>query len=746
MIDDDIQEDEYNEEDDRDIYEAKLQTFAESLLKTRAEAIEFRASCGVERRWRLSEKLYDFASEETQPSMMDYVSGEATVKRNGPKRSRVTMNIIRGRCETAEGRFSDTMLPVDGKNWGLKVTPNPEMEGMQDDPRPAMQAGQNITDQNGNAVPMATVVQDLRTRAEKAMGLMEREVEDQLTECDYNGECRDMIHKAVKLGTGILKGPSVVKSSKRKWKRETEIDEYGEETAVYVVQTSEDNQPASKSLDPWNVFPSPDCREDVRRASYIWERDTIRPREVRDLIGLPDYNEEQLMRVLEEAPIRNSVSSNNRSSSYQTHAENINRGGMYEIWEYHGDVSKEDMELLGCECPNHKSVSACVVFINDRPVKAKLNTLDTGELPYVFFQWTKVSDEPWGIGIPYILMWTQRVIDAGWRATMDNAGDSAGSNVVIMGLEPADGRRELGGKKLWVPDGETEIDDVRKCFAQFQITNNQEPLQRIIEMALRFADLETSTPAIFQGEAQEVPETLGATNIVVDSSNISLRNRIKRYDDCVTRPHLRMYYDFNMQYSPKQEIKGDFDVDALGVKVLYEKDQQTQMLLQVFQLKGDPDIARRTDWDKAIEMFYAGRRLDILKDEAKIKEDEAQVQAQPVANPALEVAQVRVEGELEKAKLVQGSDMAELKFKAEQADLDRQHQARMKQMDLEIKMMEYSEKRNIKLDELKTQLALGAQGMNLQRELSDKKAAVPEVSTPPTEPIGKAPVGQSYAA
>lgn len=743
-----------SDREQREIYEAKLAAFADANLKTRAEAIAFRAASGVERRWRLSEKLHDFASEDTPPAMLDYVTGEATIKDKGPRRSRVTMNIIRGRCEVAEGRFSDTMLPVDNKNWALKITPNPEMDDMQDVDAPAMQAGQPIIDKaTGQPAPMSAVVQDLRARAEKAMQGMERAIDDQLTECDYNSECRKMVHNAVKLGTGVLKGPQVVKSTKRKWVRQSDVDEYGEEQVVHILETSEDNQPASKSLDPWNVYPSPDCGDDVRRASYVWERNTIRPREVKELIGLPDYDVDQLQAVLDEAPVRTSVATDNKRSGYSTHSEHVGRGALYEIWEYHGDVSREDLELLGCQCPDDKTISACVVYINDRPVKAKLNTLDTGDLPYCFFQWHKVSDEPWGLGEPFILMWPQRILDAAWRATMDNAGDSSGMNVVVSGLEPYDGKWEVGGKRLWLADADTEIDDVRKCFAQFQIQNNQQPLQAIIEMALRFADLQTSTPAIFQGEAQEIPETLGATNIMVNSNNVALRAKVKRYDDCITRPHLRMYYDWNMQYNPDQEIKGDYDVDPRGVSVLYELDQQAQLLLQVFQLKADPDINRKTDWDKAIEQFYSSRRLNILKDDAKIKADEAaqaQTQQGP-GNPALEVAQVRVQGEMEKAKLVQQSDMEELKFKSEQAEQERQHERAMKEMDLNLKMMEYAEKHKIEIDKLKAQLALGSAGMNLQRELSDKRSTVTEVATPqvaipPTEPVGRAKNGNAYQA
>ena len=89
--------------------------------------------------------------------------------------------------------------------------------------------------------------------------------------------------------------------------------------------------------------------------------------------------------------------------------------------------------------------------------------------------------------------------------------------------------------------------------------------------------------------------------------------------------------------------------------------------------------------------------------------------------------------------------MAELEFKAQQAELERQHDMKMKEYDIQMKMMEYAEKHKIEIDKLKAQLALGSAGMNLQKELSDKKA-VAEVATPPTEPAGKARTGESYQA
>ena len=184
-----IEETEVSDDIEQELLNSKIEAFAEAQLAKRAEAIEFRAACGVERRWKLSESLIDYASDSGHGyvSMMDYASGEAPLRNKGPRRSRVTMNVVRGRVETAEGRFSDTMLPVDDKNWALKVTPKPKMQDMAEDERPAMQNGQPVQFPDGSQARMADVAKDLKARAEKAMGKMVLVIDDQLTECDYNG-------------------------------------------------------------------------------------------------------------------------------------------------------------------------------------------------------------------------------------------------------------------------------------------------------------------------------------------------------------------------------------------------------------------------------------------------------------------------------------------------------------------------------------------------------------------------------
>lgn len=728
---------------------------AETILTKRSEAIEYRVSSGIERRWLEDENAFNGADPESPTStaatsMMAYATGTAPPPKshNDPTRSKVVINIVRSKTELAKGRFADILLPVDDKNWGLKVTPVPELsQKLKDNSLAIQQDGSPLI--NPNTKKQATESEVAKAKidaAKEKMKLMEQEIDDQLCECQFNGECRKAVDDAVKLGTGIVKGPAIVRQLKKAWLPHSD----GERT-VHVLKVEEDLRPSSKRLDPWNVYPDPNCGDNIQRAGYVWERDFILPREVRALVGVEGYDEDQIRAVLEERPKRLSVTVTSENH-LEVKFDAVAKGKAYEIWEYHGDVDRDDLEAIGVDCSSDpigaESLSGCIVFINDKPVKVILNPLDTGDLPYDFFQWTPVAGSPWGVGIPRILIWLNRVIIAAWRAMMDNTGDSSGANVVIGNdIQPDDGKWEITAKKIWRALG--EVEDVSKAFAQFQIKNNQKEIQAVIDLALKFVDMETSLPMLFQGEKGETPETLGATNIMVDANNVALRPRVKWWDDNITTPHLIRYYDWNMQYSSRSEIKGDYKVDARGTSELLAKDQMVKNLVPILQLRVDPYFQDRIDWDKAIKKFFSAQNLDVLKsdDDFKAAQKRRQEQApkkDPKLQASIDTATIRAEGELQKVERQSQFEQQMAEFKESIAQKERQHEMNMKEMDYQIKMMEYAEKRNIGLDKVKADLAAVAGKLRLQEKLSMQKGGGDQVIKPVAEPPARAKPGHAF--
>ena len=461
--------------------------------------------------------------------------------------------------------------------------------------------------------------------------------------------------------------------------------------------------------------------------------------------------------MLKEEPIRTVVQVD--KGTQRVNKTTVTKGTPFERWEYYGDVDTEDLIAMGCNCPEDAgvSLSACVVFINDRPVKVQLNTLDTGEIPYDFFQWVEVEDSPWGIGEPRKLAWQQRVITATWRAMMDNAADSSGAMICMSkDVEPEDGIWEITGKKMF--QDMSDDGDVRKAFAMFQITNNQGELQNIIELALKFTDLESGVPALAQGEKGSAPETLGGMKILMQGADTTRRRQVKQWDDQITRPHISRYYHWNMQYNPKPEIKGDFEVDARGTSVLLVKDQAVEAVKALMQMKGDPEVSVQVNWSKATKQLLTGLHLDVLntEDEVKAARDKA-AQAPPPPMPQIEVAKIRTASD-EKIKTM------ELQAESAEAEKDRQNSIAIQMITEKMQTMELTSVERLALDKLKTELAGVTMKLDVQTALSkadiahQKDLAVgahmldlhkhvnphEPVLAPPTEPVGRAARGKSF--
>jgi hypothetical protein len=223
----------------------------------------------------------------------------------------------------------------------------------------------------------------------------------------------------------------------------------------------------------------------------------------------------------------------------------------------------------------------------------------------------------------------------------------------------------------------------------------------------------TGLPMLLQGQQAGATDTVGGMILLNNNAGTVLRNIARLFDDNITEPHIRRYYEgWLMQYGP-DEAKGDMVVKTYGSSALVERDVANQDI----QFIGQNLIPNAAMFDIDPAKWFAewakSRRLSpdafMLDDDKK-----AQMQQQPpapqqiTAEASMKVAEIRSQTEMGKATLIQQSDMAELEFKAAEAERQRQHEERMAEMDMNIKMMAFAESRNMNLDKLKAQLTMKA--------------------------------------
>jgi hypothetical protein len=706
--------------------EERLQAFGHSMAQQRDEWVRSRYSYGVDKRWLEDEDQYnakDNVNKAASQMMTSVEQGYPVTTQNAkPHRSTVFIGLTRQKTNAAEARVADILLPTDDRNWGIQPTPKPKLMAMSRDNQMAgdKETGQPLLHpETQEPLKMKDIARAAMEQARTKAKAMQTEIDDQLVECDYNGELRKVLHNAAVLGTGVIKGPIVTNRTRKSWQAYKDM----QGNPVYQVEIVQEMSPASFSIDPRNVWPDPGCGDNIHHGKGIYEREQLTTRQVRDLAKQPGFMKGQLRKVLEEGPKKSATFQELKDDDQRDVARDV-----YEMWTYWGEVDHDDLESAGMklgEKDELRSMSACVVMINNTVVKTFMNPLEDGELPYDFYVWEKVASSVWGYGIPYLMRSQQKVLNAAWRQMMDNAGVSSGPQIIVKAgsIQPADKQWQLSSRKIWFATD--EVDDVRKAFTAVEFNSYQGELSNIIKMAMELADQETGVPTLLQGEKGAAPDTVGGMQMLMNSANVVLRRLVKQFDDMITRPHIRRYYDFNMMYNEDDDVKGDFNIDARGSSALLVRDIQNQAFLNLLAAGANPIYGKYLDTQKLFEKALQAQHIDpaeVFKSEdqlEKIKEQEAEQAANPQAqpDPRIQAAQIRAESDKARVQAQNQGDMAELQTRQQIAQLN--HDAAMTELQVtrEIEMLKLANTQHLSLEEIKAKLADTAMRERGKKEL-----------------------------
>jgi hypothetical protein len=554
-------------ERDKDVPEPGRSALLIALLGKRADAIAARTGSGIEQEWIEDEEYYQGVDDANRAYV---ATAESSAKRwatsDGRKaeatgRSVVFLNITAPYVDSASASIAEKLLPTDDRAWAIKPTP--------------------ITTQMRAAYAQSGVSEDslaqMMDAAKIASQGMQDEIEDHLNESNWHGEVRQVIEDAARIGSGVLKGPFPKKQVSRLWRKEPDTGEMLMLSASEIV-------PATKRIDPWHFWPDAACGESVQNGSYTWELEYLSSRQLADLIGMPGYDSEAIKQALVEGP-----SATASPAGYPQTTANRKRGEQqFEVWVFYGTVSARDLIEYGVAGDDAApKQSAMALILNDRIIKVALNVLDSGDLPYDVLAWQRRPGMPWGTGVSRKIRTVQRILNGSVRAMLENAGLSAGVQIVIgNGIVPADNDYTISGRKIW--RAEADVVDVRQSFHAFVPPSVQGQLMGIVTWAMKVAEDTTGMPAMLQGIRGDAPDTLGGMQMAQNNSSSVLRRIAKRMDDYVTKPHITRYFQWLMQYSDRDDIKGDFQVDVRASSALVERDAQQQFLLGLMQLSADP--------------------------------------------------------------------------------------------------------------------------------------------------------------
>lgn len=646
---------------------------------------------------------------------------EAIMSSSKYKRSKVFANITRSKTNAAEARLADMLFPMDDKNWGIEPTPVPELLDALADDTPLA-----VDPQTGEPTnTIADAAQAALDAASAAASKMADEIEDNLVESDYTAEARKAIHQACVLGTGVLKGPVIVNRTNKRWER---MDDPATGESVRMLVLEENHRPAVEWVDTWNFFPDP-AASCVQDCESVFERKFLTKRQLRNLAKRPGFFVEQIRKVLREDPVKSLIGTDH----LQRLREIAGLSGViddtrYELWEFHGELDVETLRACGCEVPDDaefEDKQAVVLFIGETVIFADINPMETDEHPYAVFQWEPDEAGLFGFGVPYLMRHAQRVSNAAWRMLMDNSGVAVGPQIVAKKgkIMPADGDWQLTPMKMWFATDPNQ--DVRDVFTTFEINSHQGELMNIIVAAEAFADKETAVPMLAQGERGSAPDTATGMSMVMNAANTVLRRIVKAWDDDVTKPLIRRFYDWHMQFNEDEEVKGDYQIEARGTTALMVKELQSQQLMQFLQFFGHPTFApllaskAPAMLRKVAEVMRLNPHEVIPSDEeiAQMQQAAAEAAQQQPQDPRLAAAQMRAEAELQRSQYQAQSDQVEMQVRQQMAEQDMEYNLQKLQMEREIAMLKLANERELTLEQIKAQLAQTAAKDRTSKEL-----------------------------
>lgn len=734
-----------------------LDDLAKQIAKKRDEAVRTRQESGIEAIWREDREFYngvDDANRANHPYTKSMgVTGGLMSNTNAEKPDGCTafFNITRQFVDSASARMGDILLPAGEWNFTIKPTAVPELEKLKDSTQPVVGQNGPIKNIDGSAYTIGQFSQielkEIGEKAEKA----EQQILDWLTDCNYHAEVRKVIDDAAQVGTGIIRGAYPTKKKSRVVK----------DGALQIIDKI---IPSSRHVKPENFYPDPACNDNIQNGNYCIEKDALTSRQLRQLKGMPGYLDENIDKILKEGPSKSNV--NEDGTFKPDHIKNSDN--VFEVWYVFCDINLDDLQAFGIEEEKiaRDAVPAIAIMVNDTLIKGILNPLDNGEFPYDVMAWQRQNGTIWGTGVARQGRTPQEMLNSSARALMNNMGLSAAPQTILRrsAIVPADGEWTLKSGKLWFTTEEIDIRSVSDAMFFFNVPSMQVELSNIIQMAYKMMEDATGVSFLLQGQQGSAPDTVGGMELLHRNSSSLLRRVARIFDESVTEPHIRRYYDWLLLNEDDDSMKGDLDIQAIGSSALVEREIQSQQAAQIVTMALNPVFEMSPK--KAKDEMLRSWRFEPSKFDMDEEEKKAAAQRQPPPAPAVQVAQIRAENE---QKITQAKFTHEQQIKVAELDHDEQmdkndtdrdtayvnaqttrdkimYSAKVEELRLkkELALLDYSSKNNMKLEDIKAGLAKTVMTLRMQKELSLLANRGKEVAKPVAEPPGRADNGQAF--
>ena len=566
-----------------------------------------------------------------------------------PKRSKAFLSLTRTKTKTVSARETDLLFPANGdKNWSINPSPIPELV-----PQVIEKISLQYQEATGETPTEEHIRKFINEEAEKRSRNMEKEMHDQLNALKYRWIIRQTIFDGNLYGTGILKGPLARTVRSKRWLP-------NEETGEWVTVELEKLTPYCENVSVWDIYPDMSAKypEDMRG---VFQRYVMSRHKVFELALRDDFNGAAIKAYLRQNPqgdaelktFENDLRSLNDSNMSETRMNkhestgpaHITRKGKYELKEFWGFLDADKLREQGVNVPPEfeMEVAANIWMLGDIVIKANVSQVEGVHLPYHFYYYDKDDTSIWGEGIPSIMRDAQKLFNASVRAMLDNAAISAGPIIEANTdlLEPNEDPKDLYPFRVFLRDGQG-ADAMAQAIRVYSLPSYTNEFMSMINFFMSASDEVTAIPRYMYGDTQNVGgagKTASGLSMLMGAANVTVKDQIKNFDDGVTLPFIKGLYFWNMEFNPKENIKGDYEVMAKGSTSLIAREVKAESLITFMNVTNNPTDLMYTHRDNVLREYTKVLDLDdmdLIKDPNTVKIEEQQRSEQIAANEQFE--------------------------------------------------------------------------------------------------------------
>lgn len=567
------------------------------------------------------------------------------LKRIKKNRSKIYLRKTKTKVDALTARLVDLEFPAKGeRNYDIEPSTTPEVHPdllhevvlMEEYRRAHKRAGELGRPLRPNEMPRLSE-QELRditlSLANDAAEKMGKEIEGQLAEgpgrASYRSICERIIFQGVLYGCGVLKGPLVERRKREKFM-------YSSESGWILGQEEGEYWPFREFVSIWDIFPDMTAMEPTG-LRFVWQSHLKTLKDLKDLESWPGFSASAIRQHINDNPDGDAeleeYESTLRGMTLEEYkASAVGMPGRYRLLERWGYLTGKELADAGVEVADETGAYAANVWLlGERVVKAVLAPMEGIDIPYCFFMFGRDETGFFPEGVASIMRHPQSAFNTAVRMILDNAALCAGPQIAVNRQALHDGTdvHDIYANKVWEFKN---VEDMRTAINFFEVPSNIQDMLLVAKLMADWSD-ELTTPRFMGGDnaVGGAAETASGLSMLMGAANIVIKGLVAQFDLSITRPHITWSYYWNMRFNPREDLKGDFIIKAIGSSALIARELQAEQMMNAIAMTENPRFHR---YVKDRELLVEGLKLMDLNIPVRTEEEAQKHEMETLAKQA----------------------------------------------------------------------------------------------------------------